>query len=139
MPYAYISNLSINFVGSRREMSLPSPFGPSTLNTIIPDAYIVNITLTGLNEETRNFIYTSVANKINVSQVPLPVQVTKSPDNIAPAVNSPKPPPYLVKNNPNPTIKDITNPGAAYGDKTRPFSSPVLNNNGLVIRRPGEL
>lgn len=100
MPYAYISNLSINFVGSRREMTLPSPFGPASLNTIIPDAYIVNITLTGLNEETRNFIYTSVANKITVSQVPLPIQITKNPADVAPVVKPPAPPPYLAKNTP---------------------------------------
>jgi hypothetical protein len=31
-----------------------------TIETIIPDAYEVTITLTGLNDETRNFLYTNV-------------------------------------------------------------------------------
>lgn len=70
MPYAYISNLSVNFLGSRRDMEFDIPVmdegstGTSSnigkIKTVIPDAYQLNITLQGLNEETRNFIYASV-------------------------------------------------------------------------------
>jgi hypothetical protein len=141
MPYAYISNLSINFVGSRREMTLPSPFGPASLNTIIPDAYIVNITLTGLNEETRNFIYTSVANKITVSQVPLPVQVTKAPADVAPAVKPPAPPPSLVKNNPaksavSPSVFPTLN-GAAAADLLNPNNRSMGSGGPGLFYTPG--
>tara|TARA_R110001592_G_scaffold359309_1_gene665497 strand:- start:4889 stop:6043 length:1155 start_codon:yes stop_codon:yes gene_type:complete len=71
MPYAYISSLSVKFLGNRREMEFDVPImgegtGGGTSNNIgnirtaIPDAYELSITVTGLNEETRNFIYASV-------------------------------------------------------------------------------
>ena len=44
-------------------ISVPIQTGSSdstVLNTIIPDAYEVSITLNGMNEETRNFLYASV-------------------------------------------------------------------------------
>jgi hypothetical protein len=65
LPYAFISSLNIDFIGTRRIMKL-DPIPPilsdgkviiSSIETIIPDAYQVTITLTGLNEETRNFLY----------------------------------------------------------------------------------
>ena len=67
MPFSYISNLSVNFLGSRRTVSIKVPIGDfnsgsTTFNAIIPDAYEVNITLEGMNEETRNFLYTNVVN-----------------------------------------------------------------------------
>jgi hypothetical protein len=67
MPYAFISELSVNFLGARRLMPLDVPVpeagqstGVTTISAIIPDAYDVTITLTGLNEETRNFMYASI-------------------------------------------------------------------------------
>jgi hypothetical protein len=71
MPYAYISSLSIRFLGNRREMEFDVPImgegvdgGTSnnigTIRTAIPDAYELSLSITGLNEETRNFIYASV-------------------------------------------------------------------------------
>tara|TARA_A100000172_G_scaffold3619_1_gene2209 strand:+ start:26607 stop:27914 length:1308 start_codon:yes stop_codon:yes gene_type:complete len=66
MPYAYISELSVNFLGNRRTMEITVPVEGSdssnnlTLNATIPDAYELNLTLKGLNEETRNFIYESI-------------------------------------------------------------------------------
>ena len=71
MPYAYISSLSVKFLGNRREMEFDVPImgegvGGGTSNnignirTVIPDAYELSLTVTGLNEETRNFIYASV-------------------------------------------------------------------------------
>jgi hypothetical protein len=75
MPYAYISSLSVNFLGSRRTINLEVPIGfnpgenSTIMNTIVPDAYEVNITLRGLNEETRNFLFTSVT-KSPVTSIP---------------------------------------------------------------------
>jgi len=67
MPYAFISGLTVNFLGARRLMPLDVPVpeagqstGVTTISAIIPDAYEVTILLTGLNEETRNFMYASI-------------------------------------------------------------------------------
>jgi len=71
-PYAYISNLTVEFVGSRRELTLNIPSvqsgvnatgnaissstGTSSINAIIPDAYRVRISLKSLTANTRNFM-----------------------------------------------------------------------------------
>tara|TARA_R110001592_G_scaffold57987_3_gene176165 strand:- start:1115 stop:2278 length:1164 start_codon:yes stop_codon:yes gene_type:complete len=70
MPYAYISSLSVKFLGNRRDMEFDVPImgegdGGSASNigsirTVIPDAYELSLSITGMNEETRNFIYASV-------------------------------------------------------------------------------
>ena len=67
MPFAFINSLSVSFLGSRRKMRINVPVSdtlggtPSTnINTIIPDAYEVTISLQGMNDESRNFLYTSV-------------------------------------------------------------------------------
>jgi len=79
MPYAFISGLSVKFLGRRRLQSVTVPISNSTganfttIETIVPDAYEVSISLQGLNEETRNFLYASVN--------PNPVTVGKSPIN----------------------------------------------------------
>ena len=63
MPYAYISNLQIRFLGSRRTMKFPVPVldennsNVGLIETTVPDAYELDITVTGMNEETRNFLY----------------------------------------------------------------------------------
>lgn len=57
MPYCYISNMSIDFQGTRRTLPvfIPSPTGGSTpVNTTIPDAYIVSLTFTSLIANTGN-------------------------------------------------------------------------------------
>ncbi len=79
MPYAYISNLEVKFLGNRREMKMNVPImdegeGNSAtelddITTTIPDAYEVTISVTGLNEETRNFMYASV-HKNNITVKP---------------------------------------------------------------------
>ena len=66
MPYAFINSLTVNFVGSRRLMEIQVPVATTTgdlfttINTVIPDAYEVEIGITGMNEETRNFLYASI-------------------------------------------------------------------------------
>jgi hypothetical protein len=59
MPYAYISGLSVQFMGSRRSyyINVPSLRGTSRVLTIIPDAYMITVTLQGLVAETQNFLY----------------------------------------------------------------------------------
>jgi len=71
MPYSYVSQLAVSFVGSRRIMSLPIPSDKGgSINAIIPDAYNVSITFTGMNEETRNFMYASIHDTVTVSSLP---------------------------------------------------------------------
>lgn len=72
MPYAYIGGLQVDFMGSRRSyyVNVPNSAGGSTrIQTIIPDAYMVSITLNGLIAESRNFLYHMLfekQNKVNV-------------------------------------------------------------------------
>ena len=67
-PFAYISNMAISFVGARRRMNITVPLegGQGVINTIVPDAYIVDITLTTLVSETQNFLYACLTDKQNV-------------------------------------------------------------------------
>lgn len=66
MPYAYISNLAVNFLGNRRTMEIFVPVEGNSeesklkIEATIPDAYEIRLTLRGLNDETRNFIYESI-------------------------------------------------------------------------------
>lgn len=90
MPYAFISNLAVKFLGNRRDMELEVPImdeGVSgglannigKIRTTIPDAYELSITVEGLNEETRNFIYASVKkDKLTVNK-PLEASADPSP------------------------------------------------------------
>lgn len=71
MPYAYMSELKIDYFGSRRHMALevPSPTGNTTINTIVPDAFKVSITLTGLIAESRNFLMAMLQDKEDIVKV----------------------------------------------------------------------
>lgn len=72
MPYAYISSLKVDFKGSRRSYYINVPNasgGTSKVQTIIPEAYMVQIQLTCLVSETQNFLYHMLfekQNKVNV-------------------------------------------------------------------------
>ena len=59
-----------NTYGNRRTMNVDMPVIGSSeggagetrkINTVIPDAFNVSITLQGLNDETRNFLYESIS------------------------------------------------------------------------------
>jgi len=60
MKWAYISSLSVDFIGTRRMIEVDSGIG--VFKTIVPEAYNVNITVTGLHEEAGNFLIRSAAN-----------------------------------------------------------------------------
>lgn len=69
MPYSYITGMKVEFLGNRRTMSVVLPTISSddgqtetgkTINTVIPDAFNITITIRGLNDETRNFLYESI-------------------------------------------------------------------------------
>ncbi len=68
MPYAFISNLSVEFYGARRSYYINVPNknnGTTKIQTIIPDAYNISITLKSLVTETQNFLYHMLFEKQN--------------------------------------------------------------------------
>ena len=72
MPYSFISKLQVDFLGSRRSyyINIPNKNGGMTkIRTIIPDAYMISISITGLVAETQNFLYHMLfeeQNKVNI-------------------------------------------------------------------------
>ena len=88
--YSSITNMQVDFIGGRREMEMPVPYltksddgsidGKSEtswlqqkrkITTVIPDGYMVSITVTELFSETQNFMYhmikESMSDKIRVN------------------------------------------------------------------------
>ena len=83
--YASITNMQVDFIGARREMDMPIQYLDSAndpitggnestsrwrlqkrkIKTVIPDAYMVTITLTELFSETQNFLYHMVAESMD--------------------------------------------------------------------------
>ena len=53
-PYAYISNMTVDFLGTRRQLEVTTPIGVAT--TSIPEAYMLNITFTSLLADTGNLM-----------------------------------------------------------------------------------
>ncbi len=75
MPYSYITKIQVDFIGNRRTMNVDIPsFGVigsndslqdrTIINTVIPDAYNVKISFSGLNKETKNFLIRSLGDPI---------------------------------------------------------------------------
>jgi hypothetical protein len=58
IPFAYMSRIQVDFLGARRQMQIevPTSQGVRDMFTIIPDAYEVKLTLTGLVPESKNFM-----------------------------------------------------------------------------------
>lgn len=55
-PYAYISNMTVDFLGTRRQLEVNTPVGSVT--TSIPEAYMLNITFTSMLADTGNLMVT---------------------------------------------------------------------------------
>lgn len=68
IPFAYIKNLNISYMGARRQMKINAP-GAGTITTIIPDAYMVEITLQGLVADTQNFLQAAITGKQDIVSV----------------------------------------------------------------------
>ena len=80
MPFSYIKTLSIKYRGARRTMkisiptaegnSLTSSHSNTTIETIIPEAYDIEITLQGLVTDSKNFMYSLIQDQsVNVSDI----------------------------------------------------------------------
>ena len=98
MPYSYIKSMSVNFLGNRRTMDINLPVTKftttgsdvgtqvRTIRTAIPDAYELTFQITGLNDETRNFMYESIDRGV----VTTSVKALNNPDidNTAPGTDT---------------------------------------------------
>ena len=112
MPLCYISDLKVEFKGARRTMTLPIPSssgsGTVDLQTVVPEAYQISITITSLVGDTKNFMYSTVYNSSNI------VVTTTAEQNAmgipTAAVNIAKPP--ITNITPN----AITNPPNAFSN-----------------------
>jgi len=137
LPFCYISNMSVSFKGTRREikfgLSTSTELGVDTgttnpanilnnvidritgftarvsrneISTIVPDAYVVNITVKSLIPESKNFMY-SVLNKqpvVTTSSLPSPVNNSNNPFLNSAQQNT-------NSSNPNPLDTPIRSPG----------------------------
>ena len=73
-PYAYINNLSIDYIGTRRRMEIDipiysagSPGAMKKVEVIIPDAYVVKINMSELVGEAQNMMYHLINQTITTS------------------------------------------------------------------------
>ena len=65
IPYAFIRNINIEFQGVRMPLNMQIMFEdkPTNITAIVPEAYMVNIELQSLTNETGNFMIESMVNK----------------------------------------------------------------------------
>jgi len=63
MKYAYISEIQIDFLGTRRMIEVDSGIG--IFKTIIPEAYNVRLTINGMHEEAGNFLIRAESDTID--------------------------------------------------------------------------
>ena len=91
--YSYLSNITVEFVGVRREKTVRlkvAEFGKEEENImIVPEGYKVNITLKSLLPETRNFMYASLDDKVFATQEELVARDLE---------NMPQPDPFALGN-----------------------------------------
>lgn len=75
LPLTYMSNINVSFKGSTRTMKLSIPGGalrdnlPGTnfeFEAIVPEAYMISITLKSLVAESKNFMYSSLVDNNNI-------------------------------------------------------------------------
>ena len=80
MPFSYIKTISIDYKGARRTMKINVPVTAgnslsnanfnTTIETIIPEAYDIKITLQGLVADSKNFMYSLIQDQsVNVSDI----------------------------------------------------------------------
>ena len=68
-PWAYMTKVSVEFVGARREMTLPLPFEEAdsyrNVRVTVPEAYDITLSVQELVTHTRNFMFHNVNRPIN--------------------------------------------------------------------------
>jgi len=106
--WSYIQNLSVDFVGPTRRMTLPIPIitendsGDTQMElfmaqTVIPDAYQLNLTLQEIIPESQNSLYANMhehPSKVTVTKDFSQIQDKQSPDDVVPPTGkTPEPDP----------------------------------------------
>jgi len=81
MKWAYISRLSVDFIGTRRMIEVDSGIG--VFKTIVPEAYNVNISVTGLHEEAGNFLIRAAAGDFSDIKIRDIIESSKRPLDLA--------------------------------------------------------
>lgn len=71
IPFAYMKSIKVDYLGSRRQMNLevPARGGVKTITTIVPEAYVITISLEGLVAETQNFLMAVLEGKQDIVSV----------------------------------------------------------------------
>lgn len=88
-PYAYIESMRVDFLGSTRQMRIQVPYSTGSLTgggtidieSTIPEAYDVTITLRELTSETQNFMYAMLYDKAK-PQTYVPKSLQEQLDNV---------------------------------------------------------
>jgi hypothetical protein len=100
--YAYIERIEVKYAGTTRRMGIPihydisgdfdEPPGVDTIDTIIPEIYVVNITVKEMFGETQNTLFSSLRGKEFINKSPnldtADVHEPSEPD-VIPGVNDP--------------------------------------------------
>ena len=98
MPFSYIKTLSVKYKGARRTMKINVPVTAgnslsnasfnTTIETIVPEAYEIEITLQGLVTDSKNFMYSLIQDQsVNVTDISN--RPTGTPSFIGPVVPRP--------------------------------------------------
>lgn len=56
MMYAFISNITVEYLGTRRRISLKNPGSGKSIDTIVPEAYNVKITINSMTTDSGNLM-----------------------------------------------------------------------------------
>lgn len=107
IPFAYISNLTVNFVGNRRSMYMRLPYINKTDKCIVPEAYSVSLEVRSLTYTSANFMIADQINKIIVPEIVQAVTPTTPPS--IPVISPPTPTPPVID------VLPIQNPVAGGG------------------------
>lgn len=72
-PWAYMSSVEVEFLGTRRELNLEIPFESmeslQTCRVVVPDAYLVKLNIQELVGYTKNFMYSNINKKVSTAQI----------------------------------------------------------------------
>ncbi len=64
MIFCYMSNISIQYLGTRRRVEIIHPATGSSLDTIIPEAYNITINISNLTTDSGNLMLSSLTNNL---------------------------------------------------------------------------
>ena len=86
-PWTYLTKVQVDFVGARREMTLPLPFEDAdnfrNVRVTVPEAYDITLSIQELVSHTKNFMFHNVNRPINtgVASIDAGLDEELDPDN----------------------------------------------------------